>query len=70
MLSGACVGDAYISSIMECDNLDSIDAYLIQQCRGAEYCVINEKPGGTEYIVRVKDRVYVMIIPEDYAKPN
>tara|TARA_R110002012_G_scaffold237292_1_gene411040 strand:+ start:1559 stop:1726 length:168 start_codon:yes stop_codon:yes gene_type:complete len=55
---------------MECDSLDSIDAYLIQQCQGAEYCIINEKPGGTEYIVRVKDRVYVMIIPEEYAKPN
>lgn len=70
MFGYACVSNAYISSVMECDSLDSIDAYLIQQCQGAEYCIINEKPGGTEYIVRVKDRVYVMIIPEEYAKPN
>lgn len=48
---------------MECD-LESIDAYLIQQCATAEYCSVNETPKGTEYIVRIGDRIYVMIIPE------
>jgi hypothetical protein len=48
---------------MDC-NLDSIDAYLIQQCATAEYCVTNPTPTGTEYILRIGDRIYVMIIPE------
>ena len=48
---------------MDCD-LESIDAYLLDQCRSSEYCVINEKPTGTEYVVRVGERIYVMIIPE------
>ena len=53
---------------MDCD-LDSVDAYLISQCESAEYCVTNETPTGTEYIIRVGDRIYVMIVPED-AKPK
>jgi hypothetical protein len=48
---------------MDCD-IESIDAYLLQKCEAAEYCVTNEKPSGTEYIVRVGERIYVMIIPE------
>jgi hypothetical protein len=47
--------------IMDCD-LDSVDAYLISQCETAEYCVVLN---GTEYIIRIGDRIYVMIIPED-----
>ena len=53
---------------MDCD-LDSVDAYLISQCEAAEYCVVNEVLNGTEYIVRIGERVYVMIIPED-VKPK
>ena len=53
---------------MDCD-LDSVDAYLISQCEFAEYCSVNETPNGTEYIVRIGDRIYVMIVPE-YAQPK
>ena len=53
---------------MDCD-LDSVDAFLIDQCEAAEYCVVNEVLNGTEYIVRIGDRIYVMIVPED-AKPK
>jgi hypothetical protein len=53
---------------MDCD-LDSVDAYLISQCEIAEYCVVNEVLNATEYIVRIGDRIYVMIVPED-AKPK
>ena len=53
---------------MDCD-LDSVDAFLIHQCETAEYCAVNETPNGTEYIVRVGERIYVMIIPED-VKPK
>jgi hypothetical protein len=53
---------------MDCD-LDSIDAYLIHRCETAEYCATNKTPTGTEYIVRIGDRVYVMIIPEN-VKPD
>lgn len=48
---------------MDCD-LTSIDQFFIEKCAQAEYCVLNEKPNGTEYIIRVGDRIYVMIIPE------
>jgi len=53
---------------MDCD-LDSVDAYLISQCETAEYCVVNEVINATEYIIRIGDRIYVMIVPED-AQPK
>ena len=53
---------------MDCD-LDSVDAFLIHKCETAEYCAVNETPNGTEYIVRIGERIYVMIIPED-VKPK
>ena len=49
---------------MDC-NLDGVDAYLISQCDAAEYCVTNDTPTGTEYIIRIGDRIYGMIVPED-----
>ena len=49
---------------MDCD-INSVDAFLIQQCSTAEYCVVHETPNCTEYIVRIGERIYVMIIPED-----
>jgi hypothetical protein len=48
---------------MDCD-LEAIDATLIAKCAEAEYCVVNPTPTGTEYIIRIGDRIYVMIIPE------
>ena len=48
---------------MDC-NLNSVDQVLIEECERADYCAINETPRGTEYIVRIGDKIYVMIIPE------
>jgi len=52
---------------MDCDiNLDMIDAYLIQQCEQADYCVTHSIKGTTEYIIRIGDKIYVLIVPEKY----
>jgi hypothetical protein len=48
---------------MDC-TLNAIDQTLIRKCDEAEYCVVSPTPTGTEYIVRIGDRIYVMIIPE------
>ena len=48
---------------MDC-NLKAVDQGWIEECERADYCAINETPRGTEYIVRIGDKIYVMIIPE------
>lgn len=54
---------------MDCNiNLDMIDAYLIQQCEQAEYCATNVIEDTTEYIIRIGDKVYVLIVPEKNRK--
>jgi hypothetical protein len=54
---------------MDCDiNLDMIDAYLIQQCEQAEYCAAHQIKDTTEYIIRIEDKVYVLIVPEKNRK--
>ena len=54
---------------MDCNiNLEMIDAYLIQQCEQAEYCATHSIKDTTEYIIRIGDKVYVLIVPEQNRK--
>ena len=50
---------------MDCDlNLDMIDAYFINACEAAEYCAVNAVEDATEYIEKIGEKIYVMIIPK------
>jgi len=55
---------------MDCDiNLEMIDKYLLQRCETAEYCVTNIiDDTSEEYIIRIGDKIYVLVIPEDSRK--
>jgi hypothetical protein len=54
---------------MDCGiTLDMVDEYLLSYCTSAEYCATHTVGDTTEYVIRIGDKFYVLVLPEKYRK--